>query len=927
MIAIYRSRIMARGNSAGRCHSLVGFLGDIPFPPLLHFGAALYSLRFTLIGSQDLDVNSRPDLSTPSTPPEFVVGVIDMSMEQHRNERVGETGDPRENPPTNGLVRHDSHVRKSGVTPPGSFSRMTLDAEIRGRLRKNGITSTRRELTGKFLILSQGKDCQAALMLYYDGMVQVDPDTGDKVHQVSSFVSFFDTVKTLFWGLFCMSSLESTDVIIENLPDSDHGTTINKHSFTQAVGHLIFASKYNVGGQYWTSNYSTPSNRRRVWIFSTFAHLDADFTLHRNLSVTHTPGEREVKDILPTISRKRAALLLLHPPIPLKHTANITKNPPHSTLLSYSHFSKLAAVRYLTQVPTQAKHLLESKSKQFKQRSEALRFKNLLTLCYFHLFLLLVAPKIILVCQLRSLLKISWGKILYLTFTKVSAQPDYLGWYKFSNARRRSSHSIQVLTRTRKNKKGVHSHTEKQLRLHLLSDAASLLLGRVHTPQKPHSKAGDELLDPRPCTHTYTGPHPLLKPTPSQRPDLSTAYTYERLERTPSTKANWAPFPAASLPDRWLAGFLWDLQDGITMRSRYAQLGATAAVPSNTLPCWTGYGLSPHWHENILSFGPIDCCVECPPLLSPLGLGWMRRQMQLNYLAQSTLPPPLNLIPTRTGLRFVTEWYRYMVAPPQTKKDAWSLMYCCYKCSLYREEPISRGADVEGYFTQAVLTRWTAEWRLMSQRCEGSLIAVAERLACSLASHQGDTGSIPGRVTPDFRMWESCWTMPLVGGCSRGSPVSPAFLFRHCSILPSITHIVSQDLDVKSRPNLFTQSRQVHDHVQEKCADQNFPIVMSQLVQRYFREKEKNSEENDQDFELNNLRLELQECKRMVRSLTEKKDTKQGRNARMEETRYLRKNPPTSGFIRHDPHVLKSGSDPARNRARLNLVGGECSSR
>ncbi|KAJ8868728.1 hypothetical protein PR048_030267 [Dryococelus australis] len=44
---------------------------------------------------------------------------VEVSMEQHRNERAGETGDPRENSPTNGIVRHDSHMRKSGVTRPG----------------------------------------------------------------------------------------------------------------------------------------------------------------------------------------------------------------------------------------------------------------------------------------------------------------------------------------------------------------------------------------------------------------------------------------------------------------------------------------------------------------------------------------------------------------------------------------------------------------------------------------------------------------------------------------------------------------------------------------------------------------------------------------------------------------------------------------
>ncbi|KAJ8889300.1 hypothetical protein PR048_008798 [Dryococelus australis] len=44
--------------------------------------------------------------------------VIEVSMERCRNERAGEAADPRENPPTDGIVRHDSHKRKSGVTRP-----------------------------------------------------------------------------------------------------------------------------------------------------------------------------------------------------------------------------------------------------------------------------------------------------------------------------------------------------------------------------------------------------------------------------------------------------------------------------------------------------------------------------------------------------------------------------------------------------------------------------------------------------------------------------------------------------------------------------------------------------------------------------------------------------------------------------------------
>ncbi|KAJ8898187.1 hypothetical protein PR048_003547 [Dryococelus australis] len=38
----------------------------------------------------------------------------------------------------------------------------------------------------------------------------------------------------------------------------------------------------------------------------------------------------------------------------------------------------------------------------------------------------------------------------------------------------------------------------------------------------------------------------------------------------------------------------------------------------------------------------------------------------------------------------------------------------------------------------------------------------------------------------DFRTWESCLTMPLIGGFSLGPPVSPALAFRRCFILASL---------------------------------------------------------------------------------------------------------------------------------------------
>ncbi|KAJ8894176.1 hypothetical protein PR048_006786 [Dryococelus australis] len=43
----------------------------------------------------------------------------------------------------------------------------------------------------------------------------------------------------------------------------------------------------------------------------------------------------------------------------------------------------------------------------------------------------------------------------------------------------------------------------------------------------------------------------------------------------------------------------------------------------------------------------------------------------------------------------------------------------------------------------------------------------------------------PGRSLTDFRKWESCRTMPLVGRFSRDLPFSPALAFQPCSILAS----------------------------------------------------------------------------------------------------------------------------------------------
>ncbi|KAJ8866397.1 hypothetical protein PR048_032240 [Dryococelus australis] len=68
-----------------------------------------------------------------------------------------------------------------------------------------------------------------------------------------------------------------------------------------------------------------------------------------------------------------------------------------------------------------------------------------------------------------------------------------------------------------------------------------------------------------------------------------------------------------------------------------------------------------------------------------------------------------------------------------------------------------------------------------------------------LASHLGEPCSITGGVSPLFRIWESCWTITLIGEFSRGYPVSPALAFLRCYNGPMHPILTSQGFIAKSR--------------------------------------------------------------------------------------------------------------------------------
>ncbi|KAJ8895949.1 hypothetical protein PR048_001290 [Dryococelus australis] len=97
-------------------NQLLGML--LPVSSYVSMGTLTMACVLLSWGDRDMRINSHR-LYTHSTELACSLAVDNVIMEQRRNEWAGETGDARENPPTSGIVRHDSHMRKSGVTRPG----------------------------------------------------------------------------------------------------------------------------------------------------------------------------------------------------------------------------------------------------------------------------------------------------------------------------------------------------------------------------------------------------------------------------------------------------------------------------------------------------------------------------------------------------------------------------------------------------------------------------------------------------------------------------------------------------------------------------------------------------------------------------------------------------------------------------------------
>ncbi|KAJ8871067.1 hypothetical protein PR048_027371 [Dryococelus australis] len=96
------------------CKDTTRELGDT-FTNILLVSCHTYSVRIFAVNKKNYSESITADMEIGRD-----TGKHEVSMELRDNERVEEMGDSRKNPLASGIVRHDSHLRKSGVYQPTS---------------------------------------------------------------------------------------------------------------------------------------------------------------------------------------------------------------------------------------------------------------------------------------------------------------------------------------------------------------------------------------------------------------------------------------------------------------------------------------------------------------------------------------------------------------------------------------------------------------------------------------------------------------------------------------------------------------------------------------------------------------------------------------------------------------------------------------
>ncbi|KAJ8889034.1 hypothetical protein PR048_008528 [Dryococelus australis] len=284
-----------RGSRAGRCRWSAGFLRDLPFYPPFHSGAAAYSPRFTLIGSQDHDQKiplgllprNRTTYGTLCNS-SYLTQNPDLNLETSLQDELDQVTEPEDDAleqEEQYYVGHARHISTCGGSGAVSSIETSFPAStIRNSdILSDASTSSRRRASR---LPNKSDDLENAVTKYFpikSNLTENNPDweffksiLPDIAHITPAMKRQFKRKSVLVWGKYIMGEKVDLRHSFSSMPEgTDRSLTPRLLAFWQdlylpnSVVYSLLLSSVRV--YFPTKSTIVPAtnnskNRCRVWV-------------------------------------------------------------------------------------------------------------------------------------------------------------------------------------------------------------------------------------------------------------------------------------------------------------------------------------------------------------------------------------------------------------------------------------------------------------------------------------------------------------------------------------------------------------------------------------------------------------------------------------------------------------------------------------
>ncbi|KAJ8870904.1 hypothetical protein PR048_027205 [Dryococelus australis] len=157
----------------------------------------------------------------------------------------------------------------------------------------------------------------------------------------------------------------------------------------------------------------------------------------------------------------------------------------------------------------------------------------------------------------------------------------------------------------------------------------------------------------------------------------------------------------------------------------------------------------------------------------------------------------------------------------------------CVWCGRYTKTVVAASLSAQKYNPELAWTQRSPDMRIA--QLSDKLRHIRQRLECSPPIEANQVQS-PAGPLPDFRKWESCQMMPLVGGFSRESPVSPAVVFRVTPLNRVTCNVVQGSSSCESYEDYDSKLWYLHSAIAGTCTAEE--IIFEVTIYSILRDME-----------------------------------------------------------------------------------------